>query len=94
MAAEFVWTHDHSFEDPSWKIEPHWYVGGADSVHVDSEVTPDNTLLAFTGIQYIQNSVSPPCSLTSTSLSVCAGLAPVVSTPITLWETTDPVVCG
>jgi hypothetical protein len=56
------------------------------------EVKPDNALLAFTGIQYTTNSVTPACTLTSSTLSDVCQTCTGGSQPITLWNTTDAIV--
>jgi len=58
----------------------------------NDEVNPDNVLLAFTGIQYIANSVTPACILTSAAIADVCVTCTGGSQPITLWDTADPVV--
>jgi len=55
-----------------------------------NEVDAKNALLAFSGISYNKDGISPPCALvdaTNNQLCWCGG-----SQPITEWNKTDPVV--
>ena len=57
-----------------------------------NEVDPKNALLAFSGISYNKDGVTPQCALVDTNnsqLCWCGG-----SSPITFWNKTDPVVAS
>jgi uncharacterized membrane protein len=88
------WTFDAATEIPAFQ---QWVTNGGGVITISGmsgnahEVDPDNALLAFTGISYRTNMVTPPCTLlTASGADGCVNCTG--SEPITDFSATDPIV--